>query len=349
MSVVNKNSEILFLYDAQLCNPNGDPDEENKPRMDYEAGRSLVSDVRFKRYLRDYWLEIQEEEWKRLGYDEHQDIWIRKFAENPEDEPKTVSAKQRINELAKRFNNKSASAKETIKKPEFKQWLLERLIDIRYFGATITVGDEEGRSGDSIPLTGPVQFTWGYSLNRAEILPSSTITSHFAGREQEEKSQYGTMGKDWRIKYALLAFYGIVSAWRAKGTQLSDRDLMLFDSSIVKAIPLIATTRSKLNQTPRLYLRIEYKDDQTFLGDLRTWINLDQKDGLASIVDVQLEYSSLINRIDEHKGKIEKIVFWTHSDFVSGKELIKELEEKRFKHQDISKSNDKPVTYFYEG
>jgi len=345
MSVVNKNSEILFLYDAQLCNPNGDPDEENKPRMDYETGRSLVSDVRFKRYLRDYWLEIQEETWKRFGYDEHQDIWIRKFAESPEDEPKTVSAKQRIDELARQFSNESA--KVAIQKPEFKQWLLERLIDIRFFGATIPVGDEEGR-GASITLTGPVQFTWGYSLNRAEILPSSTITSHFAGREQEEKGQYGTMGKDWRIKYALLAFYGTVSALRAKGTRLSDKDLTLLDSSTVKAIPLIATTRSKLNQTPRLYLRVEYKDDQTFFGDPRTWISLSRREGLGSIADVQLEYSRLISRLEEYKDKIEKIVFWTHSDFASGEELIKGLEEKGFKHQDISKSKDKPATYFYE-
>lgn len=53
---VKCNHEILFLYDACLCNPNGDPDEENRPRMDYETRRNLVSDVRLKRYLRDHWL-----------------------------------------------------------------------------------------------------------------------------------------------------------------------------------------------------------------------------------------------------------------------------------------------------
>jgi CRISPR-associated protein Csh2 len=48
------NSDILFIYDAKLCNPNGDPDDENKPRMDYDTQTNLVSDVRLKRYLRDY-------------------------------------------------------------------------------------------------------------------------------------------------------------------------------------------------------------------------------------------------------------------------------------------------------
>lgn len=52
--MINNNSEILFLYDAQMCNPNGDMDNENKPRMDYDTSTNLVSDVRLKRYLRDY-------------------------------------------------------------------------------------------------------------------------------------------------------------------------------------------------------------------------------------------------------------------------------------------------------
>src|SRR6056297_3344634 len=51
---IEKNSEILFLYDAKMTNPNGDMDNENKPRMDYDTNTNLVSDVRLKRYLRDY-------------------------------------------------------------------------------------------------------------------------------------------------------------------------------------------------------------------------------------------------------------------------------------------------------
>lgn len=52
--MISNNSEILFLYDAQMCNPNGDMDNENKPRMDYDTNTNLVSDVRLKRYIRDY-------------------------------------------------------------------------------------------------------------------------------------------------------------------------------------------------------------------------------------------------------------------------------------------------------
>ena len=54
MTTVKNNSEILFIYDAKMTNPNGDMDNENKPRMDYDTDTNLVSDVRLKRYLRDY-------------------------------------------------------------------------------------------------------------------------------------------------------------------------------------------------------------------------------------------------------------------------------------------------------
>ena len=54
MSELTKRSEILFLYDVQNNNPNGDPNDENKPRYDEESGRNLVTDVRLKRTIRDY-------------------------------------------------------------------------------------------------------------------------------------------------------------------------------------------------------------------------------------------------------------------------------------------------------
>ncbi len=323
--VVQKNSELLYLYDARLCNPNGDPDEENKPRMDYEAGRNLASDVRLKRYLRDYWLHLSEEEWRRLGYDPKPDVWVRQL-EDENGAPQRVSAKQRIDALAKAFAEERGksytSAKQAAKDSEFSGWLLQRLVDARLFGATIPIGEGEGeRGGASLTLTGPVQLSWGYSLNRAEIVPSATISSQFAGREQEEKGQYGTFGKDWRVKYSLLAFYGTVSAWRAGRTGLTEQDVKLLDHSLLEALPLLATTRSKLGQTPRLYLRVQYKDDRTFLGDLRAGLRPKKEQALEDLKDVELDFTGLVQRLQNAKDKIEKVVFWAHPDFASGRAL----------------------------
>lgn len=322
---IQKNGELLYLYDARLCNPNGDPDEENKPRMDYETGRNLVSDVRLKRYLRDYWLSLSEDGWKRLGYDPKPDVWVRQL-EDESGNAVRVSAKQRIDGLAREFAREKdkdyTSAKKAAEDPEFTRWLLERLIDARLFGATIPIGEGEGeRGGASLTLTGPVQLSWGYSLNRVEILPSATISSQFAGREQEEKGRYGTFGKDWRVKYSLLAFYGVISAWRARRTGLTERDVLLLDHSLIEALPLLATTRSKLGQTPRLYLRVQYRDDRTLLGDLRAGLSLKREEGLEGIDDVELDFTGLVRQLKRAEDRIEKVVFWRHPDFSPGEGL----------------------------
>ena len=55
--IIKQNSEFLFLFEANMTNPNGDPDQENKPRMDYETNTLLVSDARRKRDCRDFMKE----------------------------------------------------------------------------------------------------------------------------------------------------------------------------------------------------------------------------------------------------------------------------------------------------
>ncbi len=323
---VERNSEILFLYDARMCNPNGDPDEENRPRMDYDTGRNLVSDVRLKRYLRDYWLTWPAEAWTATPreYPVPQDVWVRTMNGN------TVTAKQRIEDLASNYAKEEGldarKAKQAAKDPAFRQWLLQRLIDVRMFGATMPIGSEEG-AGGHITFTGPVQFSWGYSLNKVELLPSSTITSHFAGRERGEKGEYGTMGKDWRVKYSFLAFYGVVSAWRAKETGLLDKDVRLLGHSLINALPLMATSRSKLGQTPRFLLRVEYGDAGTFLGDFRTRLRLQKAEGLESIADVDLDFGPLMDLLRRHAKAIQRIVAWAHEEFASGQAFVQTLGE----------------------
>jgi len=41
-NIISNRSEILFLYDVTNANPNGDPVDENKPRIDEETGRNSV-------------------------------------------------------------------------------------------------------------------------------------------------------------------------------------------------------------------------------------------------------------------------------------------------------------------
>ena len=53
MSNLAKQSELLFIWDAKMCNPNGDMSDDNAPRFDEVDEKAIVSDVRIKRTIRD--------------------------------------------------------------------------------------------------------------------------------------------------------------------------------------------------------------------------------------------------------------------------------------------------------
>jgi CRISPR-associated protein Csh2 len=294
------DSDILYLYDAKLANPNGDPDEENKPRMDDATGRNLVSDVRLKRYMRDYWLNNKTS-----------DIWVRR-----NEDGSTTDAKGRMKDLleqyAKSSDGKKITEKAASRDTDFKTWLLGKLLDVRLFGATMPM------SGSSLTFTGPVQFSWGYSLHRVEINPSATISSTFAGRDSGDKGDYGTFGKDWRVLYSLVSFYGIVTRHRARHTELKAEDIETLDNAMLKALPSEATSRSKIGQVPRLYLRIEYKEDvNAKLGDMREDVIPVAKDGklqdtIRDIKDYELDVSSLVSRIEQHESDIQNAYLFLH-------------------------------------
>ncbi|RKX93610.1 MAG: type I-B CRISPR-associated protein Cas7/Csh2 [Spirochaetes bacterium] len=301
---IKNNSEILFIYEAKMCNPNGDPDDENKPRMDYNRNINLVSDVRLKRYIRDYLMDYKGET-----------IFVSKS------EGSLVNAKTSLATILD-IENK---AKISINSEEVKTFL-NKAIDVRMFGAIVPdVTFKDGKG--NVTFTGPIQFNWGYSLNKVTgPMESSGITSHFqTGKiteEEESTKGSGAMGKDYRVDYSIIAFHGIISAKRAEHTGLKTTDIDLFDEAMIKSIPLEATTRSKIGQNPLLYIRVEYNNPEFFLCDFRKYveikpINEDCKSDtskLRSTKDYKLDLSKLKEKLNEQKDKLKEIRFWKDED-----------------------------------
>jgi len=129
-----KQSEVLFLWDVRMSNPNGDMLNDNAPRYDETDRKAIVSDVRIKRTIRD---DMQ----RRLN----ETI----FVNNPE---KAITAEDRFNEL-----------KKTSDKKDEKEVFLS-CIDNRLFGGVAPKS--------KLQIIGAVQFTWSKSLNRTEIVIS---------------------------------------------------------------------------------------------------------------------------------------------------------------------------------
>lgn len=305
------NGEILYLYEAKDTNPNGDPDSENRPRMDHVAGRILVSDVRLKRYVREYLLNRGEDVWVRLKED-----GSRLDADG---------RRKELEGLYKQETKRDAwKGKELTQ--EFLDWLTRRLRDIRLFGAVLPIkSEEEGTKGGTGQFVGPVQFDWGYSLHPVEVY-LSRISSVFAGRTEGGKGQHGTFGLDHRVRYALIGFWGRISRHRAKPVGLTEEDLEVLEKGLLEGLLEGATTRSKVGQTPRLYLRLDWKGGFKPLGDPRDGLRVQPKQGsleaIRQVGDYRLDATRLQRALERYKDHIARIRYWAHEDLeVEGLDL----------------------------
>lgn len=147
-------TELIFIYDITDANPNGDPNDENRPRMDADSRRAKVSDVRLKRTIRDYLHGS-------LGHE----IFCRQV-EQPDGTAQKAS--QRADDLFATTGKKAATVLE--KRNLTSAAMTEKCIDVRLFGGTVPVSYKRGNREEksSVTLTGAVQFAMGTSLHAVE-------------------------------------------------------------------------------------------------------------------------------------------------------------------------------------
>ena len=285
--IVENRSEIVFLYDVTWANPNGDPMDENRPRIDEETGINIVTDVRLKRTIRDYFLTLIEKNDKRL---KDQDVFIKEVIK---EDGTQKTREERIAELK-------------IEKKEDEKKLLNKYIDLRLFGATIALkGKTKEEKGKSITWIGPVQFRFGRSLHRVvrETIQGTTVMP------SKEEVTRGTFIETHVLPYSLICFYGIVNENAAKTTELTENDVNLLLEAIWNGTKNLIT-RSKAGQMPRFLLRVIYKKKNFHIGELDKRIKLisdieDEK--IRDISQVKIDISELVDALRNHKDKIEKI------------------------------------------
>ena len=311
METIKNNSDFLFIYEAINSNPNGDPDQENKPRMDYDTKTNLVTDVRVKRFIRDY-LKTQGHEIfvdmegdSKVSPDTRLVNYIEKllsdenkkkefFSDNPEMEQKFDEAVKKDKGISEFLKNKKNHS--DINLFILEKLVKERFIDIRMFGSAFAV------EGFTRAYTGAIQLNWGYSLNKVELIDSNSIVTIM-------NDDNSTFGKDYRVYYSLLAFNGTINKHVAKTTGLTEDDLKIFRDAIWDSIPAMPT-RSKLNQYPKLYVELVYNKGvhNGIFGDLRNYVETRPKAGLKDnevrkFSDLEFDTSKLENLIKENKGE----------------------------------------------
>ena len=267
--IVSNRSEIVFLYDVKDSNPNGDPLDENKPRIDEETMLNLVTDVRLKRTVRDYLHGFRNEEVFILG--------VKKENGNLE------TKEERMTDL------KIDSAEDMVKK----------CVDIRLFGATAAVKEK------TITFTGPVQFKIGRSLHKVQLkfIKGTTVSP-----SAQDKTQ-GTFTEMYVLPYSLIGFYGIINENAAKHTKLTNSDIdLLIDALWNGTKNLISRSKVGQMPRLLLKINYKEKNyhigDLDKLLKLKSEIRAEE---IRDVEDYALDATQLLDALHVNSDKIKDI------------------------------------------
>ncbi|MBN1329961.1 MAG: type I-B CRISPR-associated protein Cas7/Csh2 [Candidatus Heimdallarchaeota archaeon] len=277
MTLKNRR-EIIFLYDVTKANPNGDPDDENRPRID-EQGYNLVTDVRLKRTIRNYWISKNEKELNVL------------IQQQFKDDQTTVMSMQNI--VAKALNVKDDYK---ITRMEILKKLPETYIDVRAFGAAVTYEKA------NVSITGPVQFGVGVSLNKPEIITMGITTVMSAKGEQGA----GSMGQFHYVDYSIILFHGIACEYNSVETQFTEEDLLQVYDGLWWGTKRL-NTRSKFNHNPHLICSIVSKEKEFQIGGLDLKLKIDKDEGVKEAKDAIINTNEFIKKLLEFKDSIKTI------------------------------------------
>jgi CRISPR-associated protein Csd2 len=206
VSLQNKIDFAVVLR-VKHANPNGDPLNGNRPRTDYN-GYGEITDVCLKRKIRD---RLQD-----AGFD----IFVQS------DDRKNDDARS-LRERADRALGKKFGSSETT------ALACEKWVDVRAFGQLFALpkgkkakgkeGEEEGDTGMSIPIRGPVTVQSAFSLRPVDVT-STQITKSVSGDGDGSKRGSDTMGMKHRVDDGVYVFYGSMNSQLAERTGFSDED-----------------------------------------------------------------------------------------------------------------------------
>ena len=216
MTTLEKKIDFALIIKVDKANPNGDPLNGNRPRVDYD-GFGEITDVCLKRKLRDRLVErYQSLAEKSQG---GQAVFVQSDDRNIDGEPslreRAISKDHGIGKDA--FNSKKTKPIDAAKLA-CDQW-----IDVRSFGQVFAFSKSKGVEGVSIPIRGPVTIQSAFSIE--PISSSSTqITKSVSGEGDGSKRGSDTMGMKHRVDEAVYVTYGSMNPQLAERTGFSDVD-----------------------------------------------------------------------------------------------------------------------------
>ena len=222
MAIQNRY-EFMYYVACTNCNPNGDPDMGNAPRIDPQTMQGYITDVSTKRRIRNY---------VDTAYHDEDGMNI------------IIQQSTNINRHIARAKREAgyedcAKAKEAVYAGRKKA--CELYYDVRTFGAVMSTGPNAGQ------VRGPVQIAFAKSMDA--ILPmdisitrmavadkvsdTATVEQYQEWEDAQPEDKLRTMGRKQLIPFGLYEVRGFISANLAAETGFDETDFRILREAIL--------------------------------------------------------------------------------------------------------------------
>jgi len=228
MDTLKNKIDFAVIVCVNNANPNGDPLNGNRPRVNYE-GLGELSDVSIKRKIRNRLMEAG------------QSIFVQS------DDNRVDDYRSLRNRAEGMLKNVDVKNDKKYREAACKQW-----IDVRTFGQVFAFkggggkkgkakeNAEGGEGGDdagvSIGIRGPVSIHPAFSVVPVlDRISSTQITKSVSGEGDGSKRGSDTMGMKHRVDHGVYVFYGSMNPQLATKTGFSDDDAKAI-KEVIKAL-----------------------------------------------------------------------------------------------------------------
>lgn len=225
--------EFVFFFDALDCNPNGDPDTGNLPRIDPETQHGLVTDVCIKRKIRNtiqMWADKDENGAPKSPngiFIQNSEALNSLIAQAmPKAEIKEKDRPDKADNYEKRNRDQTEQAK---------KWMMDNFYDIRTFGAVMSTGPNAGQ------VRGPLQVGFSRSVDPIFQVDCSITRIAITTEEDFKKFKPTEMGRKALVNYGLYRLHGFYNPFLACQT------LNKTSGTGFKAVDLAALYRALAN------------------------------------------------------------------------------------------------------
>lgn len=200
MTTLQQKIDFAVIICVNHANPNGDPLNGNRPRVNYD-GLGELSDVCIKRKIRNRLMEAG------------QSIFVQSDDNRIDEYP---SLRKRAEGVIKSVDMKDAR--------KYSEAACREWFDVRAFGQLFAYSGGSDK-GVSIGIRGPVSIHPAFSVAPVlDRITSTQITKSVSGEGDGTKKASDTMGMKHRVDHGVYVFYGSINPQLAGKTGFSDAD-----------------------------------------------------------------------------------------------------------------------------